>query len=299
MKVSVVITSFNEEKKIEECLRSVKKIANEIIFVDSSSTDKTPEIAEKYTDKIFTKPNNLMLNTNKNFGFSKADSNWVLSLDSDERITDELAEEILSLSEDTEINGFYIPRKNIIFGKWIKHTGWYPDLQLRLFKKDKGKFDEKHVHEMLSVSGSVEQLQNHIYHLNYDNISHFLEKTINVYTISEANSNLKNGYEFSFKDIFIMPVSEFNRRFFVNQGYKDGMHGLVLSLLMGFYHFVIFLRLWEKNSYKEKENSLELFEDGSSFIKNEIRHWLTHEKIHNEKNLIKRQALKIARKIKI
>lgn len=297
MKVSVVITAFNEERKIEDCLKSVKKIANEIIFIDSSSTDKTSEIAKKYTDKIFVKPNNLMLNTNKNFGFSKAKSNWVLSIDSDERLEDGLIDEILNLDEESDIDGYYIPRKNIIFNKWIKNTGWYPDYQLRLFKKEKGKFDEEHVHEMLRVTGQTVKLQNHIRHLNYDSISHFLEKTISIYTISEAEAKLRDGYEFKFSDIYKMPVSEFTTRFFSNKGYKDGMHGLVLSLLMAFYHFVIFLRLWEKNNYKEKENSFMFFEEASSYSKKELKYWLANEKIENETNKIKKNVLKLKRKL--
>ena len=114
MKVSVVISSFNEEGRIEDCLKSVTKIANEIIFIDNSSTDKTASIARKYTDKVFIRENNPMLDVNKNFGFSKATGKWILSLDSDERIDKELEEEILSLPEESTIDGYFIPRKNII-----------------------------------------------------------------------------------------------------------------------------------------------------------------------------------------
>ena len=146
MKVSVVITTFNSEATIEDTLKSVGNIANEIIVVDGTSTDGTVKIVSKYTEKIFVRENYSMLNKNKNFGFERAQSEWILCLDSDERVTPELSNEILNLHENIETDGYFIPRKNIIFGKWIEHTGWYTDPQLRLFRKDRGRFAEKHVH---------------------------------------------------------------------------------------------------------------------------------------------------------
>lgn len=296
MKVSVVISAYNEAARIEECLKSVDKIASEIIFIDNTSTDNTVEVARKYTDKIFTRENNLMLNTNKNFGFSKASGPWILSLDADERIEEELAAEILAMDEDSLVNGYFIPRKNIIFGKWIQHAGWYPDYQMRLFRKDCGRFEEKHVHELLSVDGPTEHLKNPLYHLNYENISQFLDKMIRVYTISEANSKIEKGYIFDHTDIFRMPISEFVSRFFLQKGYKDGIHGLNLSLLMAFYHFVVFLRLWEKNNYPESQETLQLFSEGKKALKKEVGFWEANEKLNYEKNPLKKQLYKITRK---
>src|SRR3990167_929092 len=117
--ISVVVSAFNEEKMIEDCLKSVKDLADEVIFIDNTSSDKTVQIAKKYTDKIFVQPNNpIMLNTNKNFGFNKASGQWIISLDADERVTPELANEIKKTINDKRLtinNGFEIPRKNIIF----------------------------------------------------------------------------------------------------------------------------------------------------------------------------------------
>ncbi|MDP2672832.1 MAG: glycosyltransferase family 2 protein, partial [Nanoarchaeota archaeon] len=114
-KLSVVISAYNEELKINKCLESVKKIADEIIFVDNSSTDKTLEIAKKYTSKIFVRENHKVLNINKNFGISKAEGDWVLYLDADEEVTRELKDELKSISShDSEIDGYRIPRKNIL-----------------------------------------------------------------------------------------------------------------------------------------------------------------------------------------
>src|SRR3989344_3816517 len=142
-KLSVVISAFNEERKIADCLSSVK-FADEIILIDNTSTDKTQEVSKKFTSKIFIRPNNPMLNVNKNFGFAKTTGDWILSLDADEEVSKELADEIKTLiKKNPKENGFWIPRKNFTFGKWTEHAGWYPDHQLRLFRKDKGEFLDK------------------------------------------------------------------------------------------------------------------------------------------------------------
>lgn len=298
MKLSVVITVYNEEQKIEDCLKSIKDLADEIIVVNNNSTDKTLEIAKKYTDIIYNQPNNPQnIDLQKNLGISKATCEWILVLDADERVEQELADEIRSLDEKSDFSGYNIARKNIIFGKWIAHTGWYPDYQLRLFKKGKGKFEEKHVHQSIKIEGEVGYLKNSIKHLNYESVSQFLDKIIKTYTVSEAQALIDKGYTFQFSDVFKMPLKEFYSRYLARQGYKDGMHGLSLSLLMAFYHFVVFLRLWEKNDFAKREKSLDLFQEGLRYGKKETSYWLANEKINEERNLVKKQLLKVIRKV--
>ena len=136
-KISTVVSAYNEEEKIEECLKSVENLADEIIFVDNTSHDKTIEIAKRHKAKVFIRPNDpVMLNKNKNYGFSKAAGDWILSLDADERITPVLAKEIKAAVKQKNIKGFEIPRKNIIFNKWIQHSIWWPDYNLRLFQTE-------------------------------------------------------------------------------------------------------------------------------------------------------------------
>jgi len=243
--VSVIIPVYNEEKNIKDCIDSLRDLADEIIVVDNSSTDKTAEIAKKLGANIFTQENDpSRIDLQKNFGFSKATCDWILSLDADERVTPELTSEIKSNIQHptSNIQGYEIPRKNIIFGKWIEHTGWYPDYQLRLFKKGKGKYVSKKVHEPIVVEGKIERLLSPIHHENYQSINQFLNRMV-AYTDSEAEALLAGGYEFNYIDAIRMPFQEFLRRFFTHEGYKDGLHGLILSLLMGFYHFVIFLKV--------------------------------------------------------
>lgn len=293
MNLSIVISAYNEEKKIEDCLRSAS-FADEIIFVDNTSSDKTVEIAKKYTSKIFKRANNPMLNVNKNFGFSKASGDWILSLDADERVSEELKKEIKSaINKESQANGYWIPRKNIIFGKWIKHTGWYPDYQLRLIRRGKGKFPEQHVHEMIKVGGNIGKLNNPIVHYNYETIFQFLNK-LAIYIPSEANRKLREGYRVKTQDAISFPVKEFMSRFFARKGYKDGLHGLVLSLLMAFYHLLVFIYIWEKQGFrKDDQNTLYKSEEEFKDIARELRYWIKKAKIDSTGNLLKKVWLKI------
>ncbi|MDP3988169.1 MAG: glycosyltransferase family 2 protein [Candidatus Levybacteria bacterium] len=297
-KLSVVVSAFNEERKIKDCLESVKW-ADEIILINSSSTDKTVEIAKKYTKKIFTQPNHKMLNINKNFGFDNATGDWILNLDSDERVSPELEKEIELRIKNNElgINGYWIPRKNILFGKWIRHAGWYPDHQLRLFRKDKGRFPEKHVHEKIAVDGETAYLKEHLSHLNYETIDQFLKKLSAIYTLNEAEELIKKGYVFDWKDAIRMPAGEFISRFFAREGYKDGFHGLMISLLMAFYHLIVFANIWEKQGFMETEgNIIEEAEKEFKKSNKEITYWFFNEKIKTSKNLLRKTSLKLQRK---
>lgn len=301
-KLSVVISAYNEELKINKCLGSVRKIADEIIFIDNTSTDKTAEIAKKAGAKVFVRGNNPMLNINKNFGISKATGDWILYLDADEEVTEELREELKSISnKDSEIDGYKVPRKNIIFGKWIEHAGWYPDYQLRFFRNGKVKFPEGHVHEELIMEGRTGELKNPLVHKNFETVSQFLHKHFITYAPNEAEQLIKKGYVFNWQDAIRFPVSEFLSRFFARQGYKDGFHGLVLSLLMGFYHLVIFALIWEKYGFEQINNKDFIKETEKEFYKanKDLNYWFSLENVRNIKNPLKKISAKLFRKIKL
>lgn len=300
-KISAVVSAHNEEKNIERCLKSLD-FADEVVVVDNSSTDKTNALARKFTDKIFIQKNDpTKIDLQKNFGFDKATGNWILSIDADEWVTPELAEEIKTEVKNakTGINGFWIPRKNIIFSKWIENSGWYPDLQLRLFRKGKGRFAKTHVHEPLSLDGEVGYLKNEIIHHNYDTISQFLQKAINIYIPSEAKNYLDNGYVFSYADAIRFPLKEFLSRFFLRKGYLDGFHGLMLAMLMGFYHFLIFANLWELNNFKElgEKETREFIKKEFNKSKNELSFWFAKEKIDKIRNPLMKMIHKALNKI--
>lgn len=299
-KLSVVISAFNEEKNIKDCLESVKW-TDEIVLIDNTSTDKTLEIAKRYTDKIFIRPNNPMLNINKNFGFEKATGEWILNLDADERVTEELKKEIqrtIGQLNNRTIDGFWIPRKNIIFGKWIRHTGWYPDHQLRLFRRGKGRFAEKHVHEMLAVEGEIGYFKGHLLHLNYTTVSQFLYKLSQIYTPNEAQNILDSGKKLVWQDALKMPSQEFFHRFFIREGWKDGLHGLVLSLLMAFYYLVVFTQVWEKQGFAEKEFSIREITGEFEESQKRLNYWLRTTQISQTRGL-RQLILRILRKLRI
>jgi glycosyltransferase involved in cell wall biosynthesis len=301
-KISAVISAYNEEKNIERCLKSLG-FADEIVVVDNSSTDKTAEIAKKYTDKIFKQKNDpKLIDLQKNFGFSKATNEWILSIDADEEVSEELAKEIKSIinNHKSAISGYWIPRKNIIFGKFIEHTGWYPDPQLRLFKKGMGKFVKAHVHESIKLEGESAYLKEFLIHHHYENISEFLKKTINIYAPNEAQEYLDKGYVFSYSDAIRFPINEFLSRFFARKGYKDGFHGLMLSFLMAFYHFIIFALLWERQGFKEYDRDDFLKETEKEFAKSgrDIMYWVSKEKLEMLNSPIRRNLQKISNKLR-
>jgi glycosyltransferase involved in cell wall biosynthesis len=296
-KISVALSVFNEEKNIERCLKSLS-FADEIIVVDNGSTDRTVELAKKFTQKIYNQKNDpSKIDIQKNLGFDKATGDWILSIDADEEVSPTLAQELKN--ETGSFDGYFIPRKNIIFGKWIEHSGWYPDFQLRLFKKGKGKFTKSHVHEQLALDGKKGYLKGEIIHHNYDTVSQFLKRAINVYVPSEAQNYVDKGYVFSYSDAIKFPLKEFLSRYFSREGYKDGFHGLMLAMLMAFYHFLIFVNLWEVNKFKDlDESQMKNFtETEFTNARREFSFWLTKQKIDDIKNPIKKTYAKIIRKI--
>lgn len=231
MKLSVVIITLNEEKYIKQCLTSVKKIADEIIVVDSGSTDNTIEIAKKFGAKVYTRVFDNYSNQ-KNFAAQKAAGEWILSLDGDEEVSPELAEEIKTKILDDSFAAYSIPRKNIILGKFIKYTRWQPELDRHvwLWKKDAGKWEGR-VHEELKINGKVGKLKHHKIHYQYGSVSDFLVM-MNKYSSLETKGD--------------NPIYHFLVRYFYRLGFLDGSRGFILSYLMAIYHLVVWVKKWEK-----------------------------------------------------
>lgn len=294
--LSVVISAWNEEAKIKRCLASVAW-ADEIIFVDNSSTDQTQRIAKQFTSKVFKRLNNPMLNINKNYGFSKATNEWILSLDADEEVTKELASEIRSTIQVGSNVGYWIPRKNISFGKWIAHGLWWPDKQLRLFRRNRGKFPCAHVHEYLEVDGPTGELREPYIHYNYETISQFIRKMDTIYTESEVQKLLSTNYQLSWSDAIRFPVSDFVKIFFAQGGYKDGLHGLALSILQAFYSFVVFAKLWEKNEFNQIDIPITSVTKELQKAQEEIKYWNITATMKESPNKIEHFLLKMKRKL--
>ncbi len=290
--ISVVISAYNEEKNIIGCLESAKW-ADEIVVIDNSSLDKTAELAQKQGAIVYKRDNNLMLNINKNFGFTKASHEWILNLDADERVSEELKSEIIqAISKKESIVGYWIPRKNIIFGKWIQSKMWWPDFQLRLFKKEFGKFPEKHVHEYIQVNGKTQYIKSPFVHNNYTSVSQFIYKMDSIYTENEADLFIQSGKKISWIDSIRFPINDFLKTFFAQKGYRDGLHGLVLSFLQAFYAEVVFAKIWERQGFQEYENNFFLKHVYKEFrsVQREFEYWFLsifiEEKIDRKKNIL-------------
>lgn len=292
--ISVVISAWNEEKKIKQCLESLDW-ADEIVVVDNSSTDTTGKIARHYKAKVYIQPNNPMLNVNKNFGFENATGDWILSLDADEIIPESLAREIKEHVNNSDKSGYWIPRKNIIFGKWIRHGLWWPDKQLRLFRRGKGRFPCAHVHEYLEVDGVTDALQEPYIHYNYESVSQFIRKMDTLYTESDVQKLLRTRYQFAWYDAIRFPVSDFVKVFFAQEGYKDGLHGLILAILQAFYSFVVFAKIWEQKQYAEIDMPLtqvvgELQKNGK-----DLNYWILSAKMKEPRSYMEKIWLKFRR----
>jgi len=301
-KLSIVILTHNESDLLKDCLESVKTLQAEIIVVDCGSSDNSVEVAKKFGATVYSRLNNPMMNVNKNFAFTKATGEWILNLDADEQLNPELIKEIqLVLEQNPNVNGYWIPRKNIIFGKWIEHTGWYPDYQLRLFRRNNGKYAGQLVHEALIVEGKSAYLSSPFFHLNYVSVSQFLEKTITNYTHNEANFLIKQGKHVSSMDAVRMPFREFINRYLAQQGYKDGLHGLVLSLLMANYHFIVFCLIWEKQDFSDP-NPQHVFPSFLTTYRRmgkEFQYWILTALMDVQKNKLQKVFYRLRRKLQL
>ncbi|PMP70323.1 MAG: glycosyltransferase family 2 protein [Thermodesulfovibrio aggregans] len=242
--VSVAIITKNEEKNIRDALESVKDF-EEIVVIDSFSEDTTVQICSEYTGKIFQCQWQGFARQ-KQLAIDKTTLPWVLVLDADERVTEALKKEIrYKINEDKD--GYFIPRKNFFLGKWIKHSGWWPDYTLRLFKKSKGKMQKRQVHEKILVEGKVGHLKEPLLHYTYHSIDDFIRK-MKSYACLAAEEIVKNNpsqYKIIFRMIF-SPLFTFFKMYILRAGFLDGLRGFILAVLYSFYSFLKYAEAWEK-----------------------------------------------------
>jgi glycosyltransferase involved in cell wall biosynthesis len=227
--ISISVIGYNEAQNIARCFESLDW-ADEIVFVDCESMDNSIQIARKYTNKIFIRPNLENLNINKSFGIEQTVSPWVLYLDPDEIIPEETSTWILKEIKNPKYDAYLFPRKNHILDRWLKHGSQYPDYQLRLFKKNKAHFPHKHVHERLQVNGTIGKSIYPLLHYPYPDLNIFLKK-FNFYTTFEAKYLLDNPPSklSSVNYIFIKPISRFIKRYLLKGGFLDGFAGFVAA----------------------------------------------------------------------
>lgn len=253
--ISVVINTLNEAENLPRAIASAKNFADEIVVIDMESTDATVQIAKKLGAKVFSHKKTGYVEPVRNFAISKASNSWVLILDADEEIPRSLKDEIVNIIKNPKADYYRIPRKNIIFGKWMKYSRWWPDYNIRLFKKGAVTWNEI-IHAVpitQGIGGELETKEDFaITHHHYNSVEQYVER-MNRYTTMHAKLRIEEGYKFAWKDIFAKPANEFFSRYFFGEGYKDGLHGLSLSFLQAFSELVMYLKIWQSEKFVEKE----------------------------------------------
>lgn len=248
--ISGVVITFNEEDRIRDCLESLSFV-DEIIVVDSNSTDRTVKIAREYTDQVFCVDWKGYA-ISKNYGIDKARNNWILSLDADERISPDLRQSIINQNLDL-FAGYWMSRKTFYIDRWIKGGGWYPDNQLRLFNKLNGRFQITPVHEHVVIDGKIGKLQGDILHYSYRDISDHI-KRIDKYTSLIAEKWTAENRKVSSCKMVLRTSWEFFRTLFFRKGFLDGRTGVVMAGMHAFYTFLKFAKTLEKHIDSSSES---------------------------------------------
>lgn len=245
-KVSVLLPTYNEEAYVRDCLESVKW-ADEILVVDSYSTDHTLEIAREYGARIIQHE---YINSakQKNWAIPQCTYAWVLQIDSDERLEPALQEEIkaiLATCPPEDVDAYATPTKNHIFGQWITGMDLYPGYRIRLFRRDVGRYQDREVDAHVVVPGRVVQTTHHYLHFGMESISRRI-RPIDRYTRYEADERAKRGYRFTWIDFLGRPIAAFGIHYFLKGGFRAGFRGFIASFIRAEFLFWTYAKLWEK-----------------------------------------------------
>ncbi len=250
MPVTATVITLNEAANIQAALESLSW-ADEIIVVDSQSTDDTVAIARRFTDKVIVRPWPGYI-AQKNFAAEQASHDWIFSLDADERVTPGLAAEIKSLlAAEPACAGYRVPRVTFHLGRWMRSTDWYPDYQLRFYDRRRAKWTGKHVHESVKAEGRVEDLRGELQHYAYRDLAHHFQ-TMDRYTTLAARQMFEEGRRAGFFDLMVHPPAAFLRNYILRGGIRDGVPGLIVSAMNARYVGLKFAKLWELSSQTDR-----------------------------------------------
>jgi glycosyltransferase involved in cell wall biosynthesis len=247
-KLSVTIITRNEEARIGDCLESVRW-ADEIIVVDTGSIDRTLEICAKYTTHLSSRRWEGYAPA-KNAALALATGDWILSLDADERVSEGLCQEIMTIQQQSVgacANGYAVPRRNYLWGHWLRYGGLYPDYQIRLFKRGKGEFKPRRVHESVAIDGPVGRLRHALDHHSYQGISDVIQR-LDRYTELAALDLRDQGQPFRRRALVLRPLGRFLRNYGLKQGFRDGIPGLIMAVSYAYTVFIREAKLWEMAS---------------------------------------------------
>jgi glycosyltransferase involved in cell wall biosynthesis len=242
-RLSAVVVTLDEEERLRTCLESVAW-ADEIVVVDAESRDKTAQIAREFTDRVFVRPWPGFA-AQKNFALAQATGDWLLSIDADEEVSEALREEIGPVIRDpAACDGYAVPRRNLFMGQWIRHGGLYPDWQVRLFRRGRGRFVARDVHESVQVDGTVGRLRGHLAHRSYRDVTDFFERAQRYSTLA-AEEQLRQGRGVRARDLLVRPLGRFLSMYVAHRGFLDGRKGLLLAALYAYYVFMRTAKVWE------------------------------------------------------
>lgn len=252
-KLSVALAVYNEEDCLEECLKSIKDLADEIVIVDGSSTDNTVEIAKKYNAKIILEKNRTNFHINKQIAIDACANPWILQLDADERVSSMLTKEIervLASDLATEPDAYYLKRRNYFLGRWMTKGGMYPDPVIRLFQKGKAALPQQTVHELMKVDGPLKWLAEDLLHVADPSFSRYLLRS-NRYTSLQAEEWLKQGsiglgLGTKILYLFVKPIWRFLEIYLRHKGFQDGFPGFVFAFYSGLHIATSYVKYWEK-----------------------------------------------------
>jgi glycosyltransferase involved in cell wall biosynthesis len=243
-RLSVVVVTRDEEDRIRACLESVAW-ADELIVVDAESQDKTATIARELTDHVIVRPWPGFA-AQKNFGLDQAHGAWILSLDADETVSPQLRAQIEQVvRDDGPRDGYEIPRRNIFWDRWVRHGGLYPDWQLRLFRRGRGRFGDRAVHESVRVDGAVGRLTGHVEHRSYRDVADFLARADRYATLA-ADDWIAQGRTVRVADFVLRPLGRFLGMYVLAGGFLDGARGFLLAALYAYYVLIRAAKVWER-----------------------------------------------------
>jgi glycosyltransferase involved in cell wall biosynthesis len=246
MKISATIVTLDEERNIARAIDGLRPCVDEIVVVDSGSSDRTREIAVELGARVVREEWRGYAEQ-KNFAAASAAHDWILSIDADEELTPALTAEIGALreqAEPTDMGGWTMPRRARYLGRWIGHSGWYPDRKIRLYHRGRGAWKGERVHESVAVTGAVGALRNDLLHYTCDSLGQHL-RTIDRYTALAAQALADSGEPVGFLRMVVAPPWTFFRTYFLQRGFLDGGHGFVIAAMAGFYTFLKYARARE------------------------------------------------------
>jgi glycosyltransferase involved in cell wall biosynthesis len=250
--VSAIVVCFNEEDRIEACLESLRW-CDEVVVVDSFSTDRTPEICRRYTDRFIQRPW-AGYRDQKAYAHSQASKEWVLLVDADERVTPELQKEILEVlaCDPGQYAGYSLPRLVYYLGRWWRRGGWYPDYDVRLFRRDRARWGGSEPHEKILIDGPVRRLRHPLHHYSYRNIEDHVGR-INRFTSISSKELKRHGARWRLIDALFRPPARFFHSYILKRGFMEGFGGFHVALTAAVYVFLKYAKLWELELEEKKK----------------------------------------------